>query len=53
MIFEIIMVRTYETKLAYEVDSFEEAVKIAEADVDKYHVELEQMCVVEEYFREA
>jgi hypothetical protein len=49
----VLMVRTHETRLVYEADSFEEAIKIAEQDEDRYHAELEQMCVVEEYFREA
>lgn len=53
MKFEVLMVRTYETRLVYEVDSLEEAIKIAEQDEDRYHTELEQMCVVGEYFREA
>ena len=50
---EVIMVRTYETKLVYEADSFEEAVKMAMADEGRYAVELEQCCVTEEYFQEA
>ena len=53
MEFQVVMVRTYETMLVYEADSFEEAVKLAMADKSRYHVELEQCCVVEEYFKEA
>lgn len=53
MEFQVVMVRTYETMLVYEADSFEEAAQKAEADQAKYHVELEQCCVVEEYFKEA
>lgn len=50
---EVIMVRTYETSLVYEANSFEEAVEMAKQDEDRYHVELEQCCVVDEDYEEA
>lgn len=49
---EVIMVRTYETRLVYEADSFEEAVEMAKQDEDRFSVEMEQCYVVDEDYEE-
>ena len=50
---EVLMIRTYETVLVYEADSFEEAVEMAKQDDSRFSVELEQMCIVYEDYEEA
>lgn len=52
MVFQVLMVRTYETVLTYEANSLEEDIKLAMADESRYSVELEQCCVVDEYYEE-
>jgi hypothetical protein len=52
MEFNVIMIRTYETTLVYEADSFEEAVEIAKKDEFRYSVELDQCCVTFEGYEQ-
>ena len=49
---EVLMIRTYETVLVYEADSFEEAVEMAKQDESRYYVELEQCCITDEDYEE-
>ena len=49
---EVLMIRTYETRLVYEANSFEEAVEMAKQDEDRFVEEMEQCYVIDEDYEE-